>query len=67
MKNQIFGEKARGRNLGTDITQPHIDFCRIAEGMGVKAQMVENSSLLKSSLHKAFNLNQVNLVEVRIK
>ncbi len=66
MKNHIFGEKAKGRYLGTDLCPPQNDFCQIAEGMGVQAQRIEKPEQLKSGLQKAFSLNKPNLIEVRM-
>lgn len=66
MRTVLFGEKARGRNLGTDLCDPKNDFSKLAEGMGLIAQKVEKPEQLKSALETAFNMNQANLVEVEV-
>jgi benzoylformate decarboxylase len=66
MKKLLMGEKANGRYLGTDLTGPRIDFCRIAAGMGIDAQRVEKAEELHTVLRDAFNSDKPNLVEVYI-
>ena len=34
----MMGEGVKGRNLGTVLSPPDIDFCKIAEGMGIAAR-----------------------------
>ncbi len=65
MKTIIMKSTAGDRNLGTDLCQPQIDFCKIAEGMGIPAKRMEYPSELKSGLLHSFKLNRPNLVEVR--
>ena len=64
MKRIMLGEKAVGRNLGTNLENPRNDFCKLAEGMGLTAQRVEKPEALKDALQKAFALNKPNLIEV---
>ncbi|MFC1910584.1 thiamine pyrophosphate-dependent enzyme, partial [Chloroflexota bacterium] len=64
MKHLLMGEKAEGRYLGTDLSDPQNDFCKIAEGMGVMSQRVEKPEQLMVILKTAFNSNRPNLVEV---
>lgn len=64
MKNMILGENTRGRNLGTDISCPHIDFVGLAQALGVKATKVERPEDLQSALRSAFNTAGPSLVEV---
>jgi benzoylformate decarboxylase len=66
MKALIMGEKGKGRYLGTDLSQPQNDFCKLAEGMGVRAQRVEKPAQLKPALQQAFDMDKPNLVEVRM-
>lgn len=66
MKNLLMGERAKGRNLGTDLCYPRNDFCKLAEGMGMSARRVENPAELKETLRKAFDLDKPNLVEVTV-
>jgi benzoylformate decarboxylase len=63
-RTMVLGEKAQGRNLGTDLSHPKNDFVKIAEGMGIQSQRVEKPGELKYALRKAFELNQPSLVEV---
>jgi benzoylformate decarboxylase len=65
MKSRLLGEKAAGRNLGTDLCGPQIDFCRVAEGFGMQAQRVDQPAQLGPALKQAFELNEPNLIEVR--
>ena len=64
MKHLLMGDKAAGRYLGTSLDQPQIDFCKIAEGMGVQAQRVEKPEDLRSAFDHAFTLDKPSLVEV---
>jgi benzoylformate decarboxylase len=64
MKTKIMGEAAKGRDLGTELYPPRIDFCRLAEGMGLQANKVEKPEQLQSTLRQAFDCGQPNLVEV---
>lgn len=64
MKTLLMGDRAKGRYLGTTLGSPQNDFCKIAEGMGVKAQRVENPDHLRPAFQQAFSENAPNLVEV---
>jgi len=66
MKCKILGEKAKGRNLGTELFPPQNDFCKLAEGMGLRAQKVTQPEDLNPALEKAFKMNQANLVEIAV-
>jgi benzoylformate decarboxylase len=66
MKHIIMGEKARGRYLGTDLSHPRNDFCKMAEGMGISARRVDRPEQLNKVLTLALASNQPNLVEVII-
>jgi benzoylformate decarboxylase len=66
MKTLLLGDRATNRNLGTDLSRPENDFCKIAEGMGVQARRVVSPGQLGESLREAFNLDKPNLVEVRM-
>ena len=64
MKRKILGEKAIGRNLGTELLPPQNDFCKIAEGMGLTAQKVEKPEQLSQSLKHSLGSNKPNLIDV---
>jgi benzoylformate decarboxylase len=64
MKNMIMGEYTRGRNLGTDISSPHLDFVGLAQALGIKAAKVERPEGLSDTLRFAFNTPGPSLVEV---
>jgi benzoylformate decarboxylase len=66
MKNKIMGDAFKGRNLGTDLTEPRIDFCSLARAFGLAAVKVEDPSKLDAVLHHALQSNQPNLVEVYV-
>lgn len=65
MKSRLLGEAASGRNLGTDLCQPQIDFCRVAEGFGLQTQRVDRPDQLGPALKQGFGLKGPNLIEVR--
>ncbi|MFC1949278.1 thiamine pyrophosphate-binding protein [Chloroflexota bacterium] len=66
MKFRLMGEKAKGRYLGTDLSDPRIDFCGLAESMGVTARRVERPEELGETLRAALDSGEPNLVEVYI-
>jgi benzoylformate decarboxylase len=63
-KMLFMGEKVKGRFLALDLDNPRIDFCQIAQGLGVYSQKVEHPDELKDVFKNAFNLNKPSLVEV---
>jgi benzoylformate decarboxylase len=66
MKTHFIGDQAKGRYLGTELSNPVNDFCKIAGGMGIEAKRVEDPKQLKETLKQAFSMDKANLVEVRI-
>jgi thiamine pyrophosphate-dependent acetolactate synthase large subunit-like protein len=58
------GEKARGRYLGMDFDEPRIDFCQIAQGMGVAGQRVEQPEELRDALKSALDSDKPSVIEV---
>jgi benzoylformate decarboxylase len=64
MKLLMMGEVARGRDLGTDLCLPQVDFVRVAEGMGLTASKVEEAGGLRAALKKSLSLDRPNLLEV---
>jgi acetolactate synthase-1/2/3 large subunit len=47
-----------------DLTDPELDFCDLARGMGVPARRVENAEDLVTALHNGFNEPGPSLIEV---
>jgi len=60
------GPQARGRFLGMELDNPKIDFCQVAQGMGVLGQKVERPEELKEILKIALVSDEPNLVEVAV-
>lgn len=66
MKSLLMGEKAEGRYLGMDLDEPRIDFCQLAQGMGVQGQKVERPEELRETLKSAIASDKPAVVEVYI-
>lgn len=66
MKSRLMGEKGKGRHLGMDLDDPRIDFCHLAQGMGVQGQKVERPEELSETLKSALESDKPILVEVSI-
>ncbi len=66
MQKLILGEKAKGRDLGMDLAEPRIDFCQLAQAMGVRGQKVERPEELGEALKSALESGKPGLVEVYI-
>jgi len=66
MQKLLMGEKAKGRDLGMDLDEPIIDFCQLAQAMGVQGQKVERPEKLSEALKSALESDQPSVVEVYI-
>jgi benzoylformate decarboxylase len=66
MKTLLMGEKAKGRYLGMDLDEPRIDFCQLAQAMGVHGQKVERPERLREVLDSVLGLGKPAVVEVLI-
>jgi benzoylformate decarboxylase len=64
MKTKMMGESVKGRNLGTVLSPPDIDFCKIAEGLGIAAQKVTDPGDLAAALKSALSSGVPNLIDV---
>ncbi|HLA80949.1 MAG TPA: thiamine pyrophosphate-dependent enzyme, partial [Thermoleophilia bacterium] len=64
MKTRLMGEGVKGRNLGTVLCPPEIDFCKIAEGLGIVAQKVTEPGSLRATLRTALDSGVPNLIDV---
>lgn len=63
----FLGPQAKGKELpGVKFDKPRIDFCKMAESMGVQAQKVEKPDGLMSALKSAVESNAPSLVEVYV-
>jgi benzoylformate decarboxylase len=66
MKTLLMGEKAKGRYLGMDLDEPRIDFCQLAQAMGVHGQKVERPERLREVLDSVLDSGKPAVVEVLI-
>ncbi len=66
MKTRILGEYAKGRDLGTVLSPPDVDFCSIAKGMGLAARKVTEPDDLASALHQALGSGVPNLIDITV-
>jgi len=66
MKTLLMGEKAKGRYLGMDLDEPRIDFCQLAQAMGVHGKKVERPEQLREVLDSVLGLGKPAVVEVLI-
>jgi len=66
MKARIMGEGVRGRDLGTVLAPPEIDFCKIAEGLGIAAQKVTDPGDLRTVLKDALGSGAPSLIDVAV-
>ena len=64
MKTKLMGDEVKGRNLGTVLCPPEIDFCKIAEGLGIAAQKVTDPADLRNALKNALGSGAPNLIDV---
>ncbi|MFL6275890.1 MAG: thiamine pyrophosphate-binding protein [Blastocatellia bacterium] len=61
------GESARrGQFIGMDITEPEVDFTRLAESLGVAARRVSCAAELRPAIEWAFAENRPTLLDVAI-
>ena len=56
----------RGKFVGMDITEPEVDFIKMAESMGVRARPVARPSELEAALDWAFSESGPTLLDVAI-
>jgi benzoylformate decarboxylase len=66
MKARILGEQDKGRNLGTSLCPPEIDFCQIAGALGIAGQRVTEPDELARALRHAVESGQPYLVDVAV-
>jgi len=63
-KMLVMGDKAKERFLGMEFEQPRIDFCRIAEAMGIRGHKVKRPNEIADTLKSAFESDKPELIEV---
>jgi len=63
-KIRQMGEGVKGRFLGMDLDAPDIDFCQLAQSMGIQSQRVDHPDELQKVLTSAFNTDKPALIEV---
>ena len=66
MKTKLMGEGVKGRNLGTVLSPPDIEFCKIAEGMGLAARRVTEPGDLRAALTEALSSGVPNVIQVDV-
>jgi thiamine pyrophosphate-dependent acetolactate synthase large subunit-like protein len=64
MKKALLGKDARGRSLGLDFSQPRLNFCQMAQSMGVAGSKVERLEDIGEALKLALQGNAPYLLEV---
>ena len=64
MKTRLMGEGVKGRNLGTVLSPPDVDFCSIAAGFGLAARKVTAPGELGPVLREALGSGVPYLVDV---
>ncbi len=63
----LLGGNLSDRHLGLELDEPVIDFCKLAEAMGVHGERVERPAELRQTLRAALGSGKPSLVEVCIK
>jgi thiamine pyrophosphate-dependent acetolactate synthase large subunit-like protein len=52
--------------IATDIRDPDIEFCRLAEGFGVWAKKIVHPEEIKPALKEALSLGKPAVIDVKI-
>ncbi len=66
MKNKILRDNGAEECLGTDLSDPRIDFCGLANSLGLSAQKAEDPQSLRGLLKEAFKKPQLCLIEAAV-
>jgi thiamine pyrophosphate-dependent acetolactate synthase large subunit-like protein len=56
----------RGMFIASDIKDPDIEFCRLAEGFGVWARKIVHPEEIKPALKEALSLGKPAVLDVKI-
>jgi len=65
-KIRQMGAKVSGRFLGMELDSPSIDFCQLAQAIGIRSQRVDHPDELEKVLTSTFNIDKPALVEVAV-
>ncbi|MFC1870779.1 thiamine pyrophosphate-binding protein [Chloroflexota bacterium] len=65
-KIRKMGEQIKGRYLGLDFASPTIDFCQLAQGLGVHGQKVNRPEDLKEALKSVLESEKPALVDIAV-
>jgi benzoylformate decarboxylase len=66
VKRAYLGPQEKDQVLGLDINDPKINFCELAQAMGVQGQRVEKPEAIKPALNAAMKSGKPALVEIII-
>jgi len=66
MRKIILGGELNEKHEGMDLDAPVIDFCQLAESMGVHGDKVEQPDDLGKTLKAAFDSDEPRLIEVQV-
>ena len=64
MRRAILGGKLNERHEGMELDKPVIDFCQLAQSMGVPGQKVDRPEKLREALKSALESDKPRLLEV---
>jgi thiamine pyrophosphate-dependent acetolactate synthase large subunit-like protein len=67
IKKALLGKDSKGRSLGLDFSEPRLNFCQMAQSMGVAGSKVERLDEIGESLKLALQGNAPYLLEVDLK
>jgi benzoylformate decarboxylase len=62
----LLGGNPSDRHLGLELDEPVIDFCKLAESMGVPGEKVERPKELRQTLKSALSSGKPSLIEVYV-
>lgn len=66
MRKLRLGGELNEKHAGMDLDDPVIDFCKLAEAMGVRGDRVEQPDDLRKTLKAAFDSTEPHLIEVNV-
>jgi benzoylformate decarboxylase len=66
MRRNMLGGDLTEKHAGMDMDDPVIDFCQLAESMGVHSNKVLRPDDLAGALKEAFDADKPRLVEVKV-
>ncbi len=65
-KVRQMGEKVKGKYLGMGLDSPDIDFCQLAQAIGIQSQRVSRPEDLEKALAESFGTSEPALIEVGV-